>query len=127
MPSSTRSFPSPMVSLYRPPMISASPAYAMSGAVATGSVLNFLRKPSLSSTGLLGAGLVSAGLFYGGGKGTQFGLEDGPWVSAAASSICAAVTVPTAIRTLRPAPIILSAAAIGVGAYYIYEGLEEGW
>lgn len=53
----------------------------MSGAVATGSLVKFLRSPSLASTGWLAAGVAGAGLYYGAGETTKRGFEDGPWAA----------------------------------------------
>lgn len=64
-----------------------------SGALTTFSLLNFLRHPSLRSTGLLVAGTSGAALYYAGGKAAMTGLEDGPWVG-----------VGTSCRFLLPPP-----------------------
>lgn len=74
--------PSPLSSFVGTTLTLACLGSPNSGALATGSVYRFLAQPSLRSTGFFAVGLGGASLFYLGGKGTSFGLEDGPKLGA---------------------------------------------
>lgn len=50
-----------------------------SGALATTSVVSFLRHPSLRSTFYLLAGSLAAGTYYLDAQAVNTRLEDGPW------------------------------------------------
>ncbi|KAL7412828.1 hypothetical protein BDY24DRAFT_79103 [Mrakia frigida] len=96
-----------------------------SGALAGTSLYSFLRHPSLKSTALLVAGTSGAGLFYAGATGTKNGLEDGPWLGVAASTLVVAATLPSAIKTFRPSSVIMAVGALAAGSYYYIQAKDE--